>query len=725
MTPMVIWSMNLGSELRDDITYDDIPQVVVDAFLSIEDSRFFDHNGFDLPRFLAAAATDLRTGSFDQGGSTLTMQMIDNAFTKNQEQKLIQENGSVSRYDQVKLKIQEIYLSLIAEQTLSKEDIFTYYVNRIWFGSGNSTRGIQKASQYFFDKDIQDVNLAEAAFLAGSVNAPNTYNPLANLSDPDNDHLAAATNRRNVTLDLMLQHGYITQTEHDLAQNVNLAYDLKTSDAVTSENPNQSYIDYVITEAQQLTGQDPAIVPMDIYTSLNTDVQAQADAICDGEVITFPNEAFDVGFSVVDNSTGEIIAMGPGRTYQTDSVKINNAADRKQPGSSMKPLLAYCSTFDLLGWSTEHTVNDKKKDFWNNGSYLNNSDGNFNGQISLAYALGVSKNTTAAQAMLDLIDVTGYNYWIDFCKNLGYDDDVAENFNEQYSIGGSDMYASPIQQASAYTIFGNGGKRIEEHTIRQAVRRSDNKTFETNTEEIELISEDAAFMMSYLLYKVVHGGYQNFNEILASDYPVYGKSGTSDWGDAGLQYGIPTSAIKDEWSIGYTSQYTVACWSGYTSTYQQQGYYIPVAYVSSYTQAFQITHYLLDYCQKYGTYNEIEKTSGVSSYNGGYIKTEFLKDGDTTTTTDDDPSLKSYCEASGGTWSSSDQTCTLESEEESNTTNEEEQACINQGGSWNALYGICDTSNSDSSSDNSNGQQISPTGYVIDPRRLYNTYNQA
>lgn len=157
----------LGDEIREDITYEQIPQTVVDAFLSIEDSRFFDHNGFDLPRFIKSALANLQSGSFSQGGSTLTMQMIDNAFTKNQETKIESEEGSVSKVQQIKLKVQEIYLSLIAEQSLSKEDIFEYYVNRIWFGSGNNTRGIQKAAQYFFGKDVSQLNLGESAFLAG------------------------------------------------------------------------------------------------------------------------------------------------------------------------------------------------------------------------------------------------------------------------------------------------------------------------------------------------------------------------------------------------------------------------------------------------------------------------------------------------------------------------------------------------------------------------------
>ena len=146
----------LGQEIREDVTYDQIPQNVIDAFLSIEDSRYFDHNGFDLPLFLASALTNLRSGSFAQGGSTLTMQLIDNTFTSQQEEKIQNEQGSISAFTKIKLKIQEIYLSLIAEQTLNKEEIFDYYVNRIWFGSGDNTRGIQKAANYFFNKDVSE-----------------------------------------------------------------------------------------------------------------------------------------------------------------------------------------------------------------------------------------------------------------------------------------------------------------------------------------------------------------------------------------------------------------------------------------------------------------------------------------------------------------------------------------------------------------------------------------
>lgn len=244
--------------------------------------------------------------------------------------KLKMKRGSVSKVQQVKLKVQEIYLSLIAEQTLSKEDIFEYYVNRIWFGSGNNTRGIQKAAQYFFGKDVSQLNLGESAFLAGCINAPDTYNPLNNLNSENTvDHLSLATKRRNVTLELMMNHGYITEEEYNLAANQKLEFAINYTET-TSSDPNQAYITQTLEEVMELTGQDPAIIPMDIYTALNQDVQKQADEICNGNIVTFPNEAFDVGFSMIDNETGEIIAVGPGRRYHSDSVKVDNSTEPQQ-----------------------------------------------------------------------------------------------------------------------------------------------------------------------------------------------------------------------------------------------------------------------------------------------------------------------------------------------------------------------------------------------------------
>ena len=648
-----------GAEIRDDIDYEQLPQSTIDAFLAIEDSRFFTHNGFDLPRFMAAGISNLKSGSLGQGGSTLTMQMIDNAFTKNQEAKLTAEKGDLSSIDKIKLKIQEIYLALIAEQTIDKEDIMEYYLNRIWFGSGRNTRGIQKAAKYYFNKDVEQLNLGESAFLAGSINAPFTNNPLNNIHNAGEesdsiDHLAAAQERRNTTLQLMLNHGYITEEEYNLEKSADLAFALDYRETITVD-PNQAYIDQVIEEAQELTGQDPAIIPMDIYTALNQPAQNELDRIMNGEVISFPNEMMDFGTTIINNTTGEIVAVGAGRHYHSDSVKQDNSINTRQPGSAMKPLLAYCSTFDILGWATNHIVNDKPDDYWHSGSNLRNADGRYDGKMSLARALGVSKNTTAAQAMIDLVDATGLPYWVEFCKKLGFYDRTAELFAPQYCIGGADMYASPTQMASAYSMFANQGRRINAHRIRRIIRRSDNMEVSGNATEYELISTQAAYMMSTLLKEVVYGGYKNYNEILGStDYVAYGKSGTSSWEEEAAQYGIPAGVMKDEWSIGYTSTYSIATWSGYLPAYFMQGYYMGFAELEA-APAFHINRHMLDFLAPNGNYHEIERPDLISDYNGGLIKTEFFERGDPNSGKDSyNSSLlkqsKAACEASGGSF---------------------------------------------------------------------------
>lgn len=655
-----------GSEIREDITYDQLPQSVIDAFLAVEDSRYFEHSGFDLPRFIAAGINNLRKGDLSQGGSTLTMQMIDNAFTKNQEEKLKQEAGTsdLGTLEKIKLKIQEIYLSLIAEQNIDKEAIMEFYLNRIWFGSSGNTRGIQKAAKYYFNKDVSELNTSEAAFLAGVVNAPYTYNPLANRTDTESgiDHLAAGTERRNTTLQLMLQHGYITEEEYNLAKNTDLALSMNYIPQV-SNDANQAYIDQTIDEVINLTGQDPAIIPMDIYTSLNTSVQNEVDKIMKGEIIDFPNEAFDIGLSITNNTNGEIIAVGPGRYYHSDEIKRDNSTTVMQPGSIMKPILGYSSAFDILGWSTVHTVNDKATDFFKNGHIVQNSDGRFDGRISLAYALGVSKNTTALQTMFDLTKATGYDYWIDFCRKLGFSEDVCEQFNEQYVIGSSEMYASPVQMSSAYTMLANGGVRVNAHRVRRVIRRSDKEEIAGNSTENELISTQAAYMMSTLLEKVVTGGYQNFNNILQNpNYTVYGKSGTTGWEETdGPQYGIPAGSIKDEWSVAYTSAFSIATWSGYLPKDYVNGYYITWPVLNQAT-AFHINDYLTQFLQDYGDYHALDRPDGISNYNGGLIKTEDLAAGDpdagkaeetpkeTPTTPQEDPQQKQACIASGGSY---------------------------------------------------------------------------
>lgn len=601
----------LGMESRENIEYEDIPQVVIDAFLSIEDSRFFRHNGFDIPRFIKAGLENLRAGNFAQGGSTLTMQLIDNVYFANMEP----SSGAI---ESVVRKVQEIFMSMEVETKLSKEEILSLYLNKINFGG--AARGIQKGALYYFGKDITQVNLSEAAFLAGVINAPNAFNPYFGY-DPETgySYYDAAIERRNTTLDLMLYHGYISETEHALAKSTELAFQLK--DEMTLEtDPLLSYIDVVVQEVRELTGEDPYLVPMDIYTNMDLGAQQLADDILNGKV-TYPNgdQLFQVGFSLINNQTGEIIALGGGRGYGGEE-RHNRGFDlRKQPGSSIKPLVDYVLAFDYLGYATSHVFEDIPTVYRNTDILLQNAGGGYRGDVEFKTAVGLSLNTSAYKSLEGLVDKLGVSRVVELLNLMGLEI-KPEEFDLGYSIGGSNFALSPTQLAGAYQIFANGGKYIEPHTVKSVTIRETAEEIMQSYEPVQVVSPQAAYLMSTLLYDAVQTNYGNLLQILIDSYPVYGKTGTSDWAKDGLPYGIPETAMKDKWMVSYTSNYTVAAWAGYD---------VPVAGMNTYFDNAkmalnvpgQINNLLLDYTTTISSPRAIARPSGVVSIN--HVKGTF------------------------------------------------------------------------------------------------------
>ncbi|NCB34016.1 MAG: hypothetical protein EOM64_09110, partial [Erysipelotrichia bacterium] len=322
----------IGTYYRENITYDKCPESLVDAFLSVEDSRFFTHFGFDIPRFTKAIIENLKSHDFSQGGSTFTMQLVKNTY-------FTVDNGdsSVERTKSIEYKVQQIWLSIKLEKILNKKEIFQLYMNKLNFGG--RIRGVQKASKYYFGKNSTDLTLTESAMLAGIVNLPNGYNPYY--------HLDEATERRNQVLNLMKYHGYLTSDECELAKIVKVEDELVGENYVnnvdvSSSNQYQSYIDAVLDESEKMTGQDPTIKGMQIYTYMNKTVQDQIESIQDGSsTVNFPNDLMQCAMISVDNTNGAIVGIGGGRNYNTGARLLNRATSQyKQPGSSIKPVLS-------------------------------------------------------------------------------------------------------------------------------------------------------------------------------------------------------------------------------------------------------------------------------------------------------------------------------------------------------------------------------------------------
>lgn len=565
---------DLGAESRENITYNQIPQTTIDAFLAIEDSRFYSHNGFDMPRFISSALNNLKSGDFSQGGSTLTMQTIDNYFTKLQEEADKANGVEYSKFKKIEIKIQEIYRSLSLEGDMSKDDIITAYFNKINFGS--HARGIQRGAQYYFGKTVEQLNLSESAFLAGVVNAPNLYNPYNGVINGTN-YYKLAENRRNEVLALMLRHGYISETEYNLAKSTKLAFQVAGYNSSNSD-AYAAYIDVVRDEAFKLTGDDPATTSMKIYTALDTKAQLKANAICNGEgIVAQENKYYQFGFAAVNVTNGEIVAIGPGYNEDTSTGNYQNRAyNTHQTGSSIKPIMDYALTFDLLGWSTAHTIEDKAFSIDGGKTMLQNSNHIYQGDVTLEQALGQSLNTTAIKALQALIDKIGVNGVVDYMHSAGFTNITAENFSLGYGIGGAEMVSSPVQMAAAFSALANGGNYIEPHMITKIEYTDGSKTIEPKYEKTRIMSEQAAYLMSDLLDKTVNGEFSSsiIAEQRGKGYTVYGKTGTSDYGETSESSGIPDGAMRDEWMIGYTSEYAVATWSGFDKIVDGAGTYI-------------------------------------------------------------------------------------------------------------------------------------------------------
>ena len=582
---------DVGTQLRENITYDDVPEALIDAFLSVEDSRYFKHNGFDIPRFVKSCIDTVLHGNVS-GGSTFTMQLVKLTYFQN-------DDTGLSKTRNIEYKIQQIDLAMQLEKQSNKKKIFEMYLNKMNFGGVGNIRGVQKAAEQYFGKSVSQLNISECALLSGIVNSPYYFDP--------HNYLDHATERRNTVLYLMNRHGYINDEEYRLAKSIRVE-DLLIDQYSTLDSNNyqyQAYIDTALQEAQDITGQDPFNVSMKIYTAMNPTVQSTIENIEQGNDpnVSFVNDLEEIGTITLNNHTGEIVAIGGGRSYSNGSMLLNHAtAQYKQPGSTVKPFLDYAPAFDYLGWSTAHELNDKPVTYGN--WTFQNAYGATHGIVDLTFAIVNSLNSPAIQAMQKVIDTKGTEWYKKYMKSLGFADSVVDNFNISYAIGGNDFTCTVEQLAAAHATEMNGGKYITPHTITKIEYRNGHQDpIEPKYESVQVMSEAAAYMASSLMYSAIHTSTYNFLQVLIRDYATYGKTGTTDWGDSGLEYGIPEGAMKDKWMVCSDTMYTSAIWAGWEKAVAGQETY----FTNFVNETGNILSAVLDACHSDGSVPETLK----------------------------------------------------------------------------------------------------------------------
>ena len=533
----------LGAEDRVLVTYDELPQVLVDAIVATEDSRFFQHKGMDVARFLKASFGQLLGNSSAGGASTITMQLVKQVYTDNTSSGI---KGIIRKFT-------DIYMAVFkVESNYTKEEILEFYVNTMWFSGSSSVNtagiyGVELASQYYFGKSVSDLTLAEASIMAGMFQNPYRLNPYTN---PE-----GVRNRQEIVLKLMVQHGYITEEEKDAV--LEIPIESLVIERESSNGSNQAVIDYIVNEVTEKTGMDPRNVPMEIVTTIDLEVQNVINQLETGELYEFPNDTIQEGITITSTTDGSIVALSGGRNYTARG--LNRADERRQPGSTAKPIFDYGPYIEYLNGAPSSLFLDEETTY-SNGTSIKNSDGKYMGLITMRTALIESRNIPALKAF-QAVYAENPDYISDFAHGLGID--YGSTLYESMSIGGFEGI-SPIEMSAAYATFGRGGYYIEPYSFTKATIVESGEVYEYKYEKERVMSEETAYLITDILVSAAENG---VGGVSVSGTTIAAKSGTSNVDrDAAEAAGIPTSATRDAWNVTYSPEYAIALWVGYDRT---------------------------------------------------------------------------------------------------------------------------------------------------------------
>ncbi|MGB4660853.1 MAG: transglycosylase domain-containing protein [Mobilitalea sp.] len=547
----------------DYLTTDAIPDDVKNATVAIEDERFYEHNGIDLRAYARVAWLFVKSGGKTiQGGSGITQQLVKNIFLTNEKS--------------LKRKYEEMVISLKLEQIYSKDKILEFYLNNIYYNHG--AYGIGAAAHTYFSKTVDELSLAETAMLVGIPNRPEKYDPV--------DQFDNAVARKDVILGKMKELGSITDQEYEEAIKEEIVLTMPEND---SEKENYA-VSYTISEAakklMELSGfeflydfdSDEArktyqteyntlYTEMDskirsggysIYTSINQDKQTTLQQSLNDGLSEFKSTDEESGLYetqgagvCIDNDTGNVVAIVGGRTQKEAANTFNRAyLAYRQPGSAIKPLIAYTPAFDLgllpLSLMKDYKIEGGPK----------NSHDKFYGNVTLRYATEISINTIPYQILLKYKPQNLLHYLTDMEFSGIVDGDI----NAGIAIGGFTKGITPVELAGGYSTLSRNGSFIETTCLNKLIDISGNVVYENQHKSTQIYKEESAYMMTDVLQGAVSENYATGYGNKISGFQTAGKTGT-------------TNDMKDGWFAGYTPRYTTVVWVGNDTPSKISGLY--------------------------------------------------------------------------------------------------------------------------------------------------------
>lgn len=525
----------LGAQKREYAKDNQIPKQLKNAVVSIEDRRFYKHHGVDTIRILGAATSNVFGRSAGmQGGSTLTQQLV----------KLSVFSTAASDRT-LKRKAQEAWLAINVEQHFSKSQILDFYINKVYMGNG--IYGMQTAAQYYYGKDLNDLDLSQLALLAGMPQSPTYYNPLVS-------NTKYATQRRNEVLNAMVRSNYITQSQANQAasESVTAGLDpdhgnISGSGTAVDSKVVDPYVKQVLADLQA-QGYNPYSDGLKVHTNLDLDAQQHLyDAA--NKNVQFQNDKMQAGVAVTDPHNGQIIAMLGGRHTGNVVYGLNRAVQsNRSSGSTAKPLMDYGPAIEYLQWPTFKSIADTRFVFPGTNTVLHDFDKKYKGNMTMREALVQSRNVPAIRAL----QAVGIKRATSFLDGLGISQ------KQPYTLqNGIALYISPLQVSAAYAAFANGGTYYKPYYI-SSITTQDGAVKQFNPKGKRAMNKATAYMITDMLKGVFTDSQGSATDARLDGVNQAGKTGTTNYPGNSSQ-----SGVMDSWMAGYTKNYSIAVWTGY------------------------------------------------------------------------------------------------------------------------------------------------------------------